>query len=539
MQQNRVKTTPIATPKSRRVEDKKILTSGKAGKVIPLAYIPFLREDGLRSGNMRFSFEMAETAETLMNGINIQVNAYFVSNLALARFSGEDALNRSYEGEPEIEGGSVTPFIETAPFGLHEANEIYTAMGLHAKPTDMVNTIIVEAYNAVYNYRLKNISKSLTPRLLTDTTLADAPWFHTSMKHIVPDFDQARIDGEVALTIVESNLPVKGIGNRDITPSAGVTGVYESGTVGAQTYPYGQATDAAGDVVIETDAAGVPAVFAEMVAGGITVSLATIDLAKKMATFARVMDQYQGHSEDYVVDLLTQGIRVPNSTMQEPILLAQENTTFVNVVQPATDGASLGDSVTTGGAFVDLRLRMPPMNMGGIIIITAEMTPEQLFERQKDYFLHAQGVGDFPNFRKDFLDPEKVAIVQNDHVDVDHTDPASTFGYAPLNHEWMRSAPNIGGKYYRPEVDASFDEDRQKIWAVETIDPILSEDFYICTAMHQKVFADTEADAFEILGRGKFEITGNTVFGPALVEASTTYDDISAEVDKTKIDKTA
>jgi hypothetical protein len=120
---------------------------------------------------------------------------------------------------------------------------------------------------------------------------------------------------------------------------------------------------------------------------------------------------------------------------------------------------------------------------------------------------------------------------------VDHSTPNAVFGYAPLNHEYMRSAPNIGGKYYRPEVDAAFDEDRQKIWANETVDPELTEDFYLCNNVHHKVFADSTSDAFEITARGTFEITGNTVFGGALKEATDDYDQVMADVDQTRLTK--
>jgi hypothetical protein len=182
-------------------------------------------------------------------------------------------------------------------------------------------------------------------------------------------------------------------------------------------------------------------------------------------------------------------------------------------------------------------MRTPAINTGGIIVITCEITPEQLFERQKDHYLHTTNVNNYPEFTRDELDPEKVSIVTNDHIDVDHTTPNAVFGYAPLNHEYMRSAPNIGGKYYRPEVDAAFDEDRQKLWANETIDPILNEDMYLCNNVHHKVFADSTSDAFEITARGVFEITGNTVFGGALKEATDDYDQVMADVDQTRLTK--
>ena len=121
---------------------------------------------------------------------------------------------------------------------------------------------------------------------------------------------------------------------------------------------------------------------------------------------------------------------------------------------------------------------------------------------------------------------------------MNHSTPNGTFGYAPLNHEYQRDLVNVGGKYYRPAND-NFDEDRAKIWTVEATDPTLSDDFYLVSSLHKKVFSDQVADSFEITCISDVEITGNTVFGEGLIEADTTsdYEAITAEVDSARIDK--
>jgi hypothetical protein len=96
----------------------------------------------------------------------------------------------------------------------------------------------------------------------------------------------------------------------------------------------------------------------------------------------------------------------------------------------------------------------------------------------------------------------------------------------------------IGGKYYRPANDA-FDADRAKIWTAETIDPTLSDDFYLVDSLHKKVFSDQNADSFEITCLSDVEITGNTVFGERLLEADATsdYETITNLVDDARIEK--
>ena len=167
--------------------------------------------------------------------------------------------------------------------------------------------------------------------------------------------------------------------------------------------------------------------------------------------------------------------------------------------------------------------------------MVAEIAPDQLFERQRDPFLHAKSVADFPQYLRDTLDPEKVDAVPCSYVDVDHATPNDTFGYAPLNYMWQSDAPHIGGKFYRPKVDAGFDEDRQRIWAVETMNPKLAQDFYICTNIHQKPFLVTTGDPFECTTQGDLVIQGNTVFGGVLHEEQNNYDKVLAEAPQQRL----
>jgi len=522
MNQNNLLTTPLTPKRSTRIDQKTVITSGNAGKIIPVACIPLLREDGVKRSRMQIATEMMETAETLFNGVNVTVNAHLVPKLAFDRFNGMDDLNRSYQGVPREDGETPIPFIETHTFSQAE-NEFYKTLGMHAQGSATVNRDYIEAYNTVVNFRRKQRSSSLSMRTMTDTSLAQAFWNHTTMAHIVPDFDQAIIDGEVSLNVINTQLEL-----HSKNQAAHPTFTTFKAPYGGENFT---PTGAVGDYDWGND------IWAELADTGITVSLSNIEMAKKTQAFAKARSMFQGHDDDYIIDTLMSGIRIPDQAMKQPILLAQQRTQMGYQQRFASDAANLDESVTVGGALIDITMRTPAINTGGIIVVTCEITPEQLFERQKDHYLHNTSVSNYPEFTRDELDPEKVSIVTNSHIDIDHSNPNAVFGYAPLNHEYMRSAPNIGGKYYRPEVDAAFDEDRQKIWANEQIDPELTEDFYLCNNVHHKVFADSTSDAFEITARGTFEITGNTVFGGALKEATDDYDEVLADVDQTRLTK--
>ena len=547
---------PITVQKSMRKARGRVLTSGDAGKILPLKYEWLHREDGVQSGKIRVNVEMMETSQMLMNGVGVTCYAHFVPMLAFDRFSGSmNELNASYKKENGV-AGSVVPFFlnnsrydpvldvvqsydidsaadtwDTNASSQQNTAEFLMTMGLHVQG-GRYNTTIVEAYNAIVNHRRKARSKSLPLRNAFDHSLAEAFWINNGMQNIVPDFDQALIDGEVSLqgltfraNVIANNIMDQYGGN----PASNSIDVVQS-----------YAPSQSGSTVTHNGTEFVfNQIWAELTAGGdASMSLADIDQARKTASFAKLRQMFDGIDDEYLIDLLMSGIRVPEEAMKQPILLAKSQQMIGFNQRYATDAANLDESATNGYATLDMSIRTPAMNTGGVILITAEIVPEQLWERKKDYFLYTADPDTLPSYLRDFLDPEKVAVVKNDHADVNHATPDGTFGYAPLNHEWQRDLVNVGGKYYRPANDA-FDEDRAKIWSAEATNPTLNEDFYLCTGLHKKVFADQTADSFEITAMTDMNIVGNTVFGAGLQESDATsdYDAITADVDSTRIDK--
>lgn len=269
-----------------------------------------------------------------------------------------------------------------------------------------------------------------------------------------------------------------------------------------------------------------------------TVSLSNLEMARKTQSFALLREQYNMVDDEYILDMLMDGLSVPDQAYKQPILLGEVSTVFGMSKRYASDAANLTESVVNGLTGVDLRLRTPRVPMGGVVMIVAEITPEQLFERQIDPYLYTIDPDKYPAYLRDTLDPEKVEIVPNKYIDVQHGTPDGTFGYAPLNHAWNHNGPCIGGKFFRPTVNAPFDEDRQRIWAVETENPTLSADFYLCNAMHLKPFVVTTGDPFEVVARGAAVIDGNTVFGgriKPMANGESDWDKVQEKVDDSRL----
>jgi hypothetical protein len=545
--------SPIAVQKSVRSAKGRVLTSGDAGKILPLKYEWLHREDGVRSGKIRANIEMMETSQMLMNGVGVTLYAHFVPMLAFDRFNASmDELNRSYKKENGA-AGSVIPFFEknkvlhangtvitvdsayrseidtVSHYGSY-SKDFYETLGIHFEGD--YNTTPVEAYNAIINHRRKARSKSLPLRNAFDHTLADAFWINNGMQNIVPDYDQNLIDGQVTLAGLTFKAPIY----------AQQSDGYGSTTKRSPAMDIGDVTSVTGVTTPDgtvINASYFDEIWAELQTGGnATMSLADIEQARKTAAFAKLRAKYDGIDDEHVIDLLMSGIRVPEEALKQPILLGRQRAMIGFNQRYATDGANLDKSATNGMATIDMSFRTPAMNTGGVIMITAEIVPEQLWERKKDYFLYTTDPDTLPNYLRDVLDPEAVAVIKNNHADVNHATPDGTFGYAPLNHEWQRDAVNVGGKYYRPANDA-FDEDRAKIWTAEATNPTLNEDFYLCSGLHKKVFADQVSDSFEITCLTDMQIVGNTVFGAGLQETDATsdYDIITSQVDSSRIVK--
>lgn len=528
------KTSPIKPIKTRRRDSLRVLSSFDAGVVAPVGLIPLHREDAIQRASVDVAVQMAETARPLFNDVICTVKAVLVPYLAFERFNGMDQLNRSYQGVPESEGGDVVPFVTTFN-STTQFRPVLDTLGIHVRPNVPFNAAPVEAYNTWVNFERAIVSKKLPQETPYGAALKTCLWPRSMMRHIVPEYDQALADAEVPLSIVDPKINIEGLIRSSV---AAPSGTYrEMHADGTETVHGSQGPNQRALYVDVNDAA--PRIWGELQQNGISVSLANIRAVEKTQAFAKLKAQYTGIvDEEYLIDLLMDGINVPEAALAQPILLASKELTFSTSTRYSTEAASLDQSVTSAVASTRLTLRVPPINTGGVVLILVECVPEQLFERQQDYFVQATSVSDFPSFLRDYLDAEKVAVVPNSHVDVKHSLPDATFGYAPLNHQWMRDTPRVGGRYMRPDSDV-FVEDRQQIWTVEQANPTLGPDFYLASNMHKKVFADQSRDAFDVMVRGHFDIVGNTVFGERLLEGNGEFESVNDDADYTRNEETS
>jgi hypothetical protein len=549
-------TTPIAQRRSVRGLKKRVLTSFDAGKIIPLSYEWLHREDAVQSGRVRINVQSEMFADGMpMNGIAVNVYAHAVSQACYERFGGSiDEVNKSYAKENGA-AGTVIPFFESNKYYHHALDQVnsiseaygsnmdletdpnvatgtfFQTMGIHTQ-SSLNNTTVVEAYNAIVNHRRKARSKSLPLRNAFDHSLAEAFWLNTGYNDIVADFDAKLLDGEVSLQGLTFQAPVKAPKySRDH-----MTGTATSNDTTTETLGYSPAMSGA-DIIDEGDMYLFDEIYAELSTGGnATMSLADLDQARKTVAYAKLRSKYDWIEDEYVINLLMQGITIPSLLQTQPILIGKKSTMLNFNERFATDGANLDTKVANGSATIDMNISTPRMPYGAVIMYTMEVVPEQLWERSKDPFLYTIDTDTLPNSLRDTLDPQKVQIAKADTLDVNHNTPNATFGYQPLNNQWKMDCVRVGGKFYRPANDA-FTEDRQKLWGCETLNPTLSESHYLVKDLHKKIFADQVADSFTATVMSDLKVSGNTVFGTSLLEAdaSSDYDTITSQVDSSRI----
>ena len=510
---------PVAHSKTVRIDAVSVVTSSLGGKLVPLKMIPLLREDGVMNSQLQINLQMAETADMLLNPVRVSAMAYLVPKSAFERFPDMGTIERSYNGQQEIDGTVVPWFLkENVSAG---ANDIFNTLGLHAAIGNEINLDYIEAYNAVWNYIAMQRSTSLTPRNNRDTTLAPAFWEHTQMRHVVPTFDAAMIEGNIPVSL-QGDAPVTGYnppvgapdhdwGTTDIAYADGLLKMKRNGS--ADEFSFSQA-----------------GMFADLQNAGITMSLAGIEQARETRAWAQLRNQYQGMSEDWMIDQLLQGIRLTDEALQQPILMDHSDTIVGMSERYATDGDNLSKSVADGRTSLTLNLRAPALPTSGVVVVCGQVLPEMIYERQRDYYLNATDVAQLPNRTADELDPQPVETIKNGEVDESHSLPDDLFGYAPLNHKWMRRAPNVGGKYYRSSPSEPWDENRNRIWSTEVVDVTLGPDFYISSEVSHEIFADQNVDPFEWWLAGDVRISGLTYFGEQLREAQGDYDAVQAQV---------
>lgn len=545
--------TPVAFTRTTRKDTAQGLTSGRAGIVHAIDYIPVLRGDSL-SGKFGVDIDLAEMPKPLQNGVQAQIQAWFVPKAAHPQFSGYDEFMHSYQGDNISALGAFdrTPpaffnvLTNAANINDYRNSTFIKTLGLHMTPSHHVNTDLLDAFNLIYNFRLAAHSSRLNRVQYAQENLTNALldkrafWPSYRYSRVVPDYERALIVGSLDLDVTAGRIPIEGLwaggtssGNAGAIESDGTNGIddWKGSDVGASE----AASEYRAVYVRGEGGATIRTLFADMTNQVIPTSLADIDKARTTQAFAKLRTAYAGNdatgfdNDDTIVAELMQGFNVPSDMFKRPWLLDSKRAIFGMVERHATDGASLDDSVTKGRASAQLSLNLPKQDTGGVIIITVEVVPEKLIERQACNWCDIVSTDQFPDALRDVQRVEPVDIVVNKRLDAAHATPYGAYGYEPMNDQWNRDSTRLGGVFYQGDPNAITNESRLGIWHANIKDVEYNDTHYLVPAnFPHNVFSDTLADAFECTFRHDATIVGLTQFGDVLAENNDDYDAITS-----------
>ncbi|WP_283178838.1 hypothetical protein [Gemmobacter sp. 24YEA27] len=152
----RQSTTPVTFNRTVRPDQSVTMTSGRAGKVVPVGYIPLLAGDSC-GGQAGIDLELREMPKPLLNGVTANVQAWFVPKSAHPQFSGMDELLHARTGEPIKFLGGAGKTQRTPPAFFHQAtganltaamnSELFKSLGIHVVPSAPINTDLIDAFN--------------------------------------------------------------------------------------------------------------------------------------------------------------------------------------------------------------------------------------------------------------------------------------------------------------------------------------------------------------------------------------------------------
>ena len=542
----RQSSTPVPFGRTNRIDKCTTMTSARAGKVAMIAQIPVLPGDSA-AGRVGVDLDLAEMPKPLLNGVVANVQAWFVPQPALPRFSGYDEWLAAFQQQPIKQLGGADRAAQSlydvvddpADLTAVSASDFYQTLGLHIPDGDAVNTDLIDAFWLVYNFRLAAHSSllDLAPFYQEDPVAAlefpRAFWPAGSRSTIVGDYERALVIGSMNLDIAAGRIPVDGIGLRTTgAPGSNSPQVGETDGTNDTYDRYSNTSSGTNDVIFRTKADGSKFmdIWAEMAGVELVSSLAGLDKSRETQSFARLAASMRGNDftgldrENVVMAQLLQGLGVPDSFLRRPWLLDSDIVPFGMVERYATDAANLDQSVTEGTAQAKLSLNVPPTQEGGMIIVTCEVLPERIDEAGIDPYLHVTGRDDLPNALRDVQRVEPVDMVSTKRVDARRTTAHTAYGWEPMNSRWNREFTRLGGIFFQADAANPFKESRSAIWMTNIVDPLFTQDHYLVPEdFPHDVFSDTLAPAVEITCGHQIALNGLTQFGDVLIEANDDY----------------
>jgi len=319
-------------------------------------------------------------------------------------------------------------------------------MGMHPTTGLEIDALPVRAYNMIWNnfYRDQDLS---TARDEDDLTLARICWEKDYFTTARPSAQQG---DPVTLGLTFSDAPVTGIGNVDTSPLGSQGSIAETGTAFDQTYANRMNSDSTAGIKVETDAGGVPLVFADLsnISSGISID----DLRRAIALqrFAEARARFGSRFVDYLKFL---GVNPSDGRLDRPEYLGggKQDINFSEVLATAEGtNTEVGDIAGHGIAGMKTRRYRKMFEEHGWVLSLISARPKTVYMDSVPRKFQRTDPMDVWQKELEVL-PWQELKQSEVHF---NGSSSTTFGYVPRHEEYRHGYSYVSGNFRGgPEED--------------------------------------------------------------------------------------
>ena len=219
----RQSTTPVQFQRSTRKDTAVLMTSARAGVVVPIGFVPLLPGDSA-AGRLAVDVQLKEMPKPLLNAVHANVQAWFVPKSAHPRYASKEELLHAFTGEkikqlgqPDRNPAPLFSEVNGTRLDSVKTSKVFTTLGLHVPADGVINDDLIDAFVLTYNFRLAAHSSKLARRrylvenVAEATSLPPAFWPSSRLSRVVADYERALLLGSLDLDVQAGRLPVSGI----------------------------------------------------------------------------------------------------------------------------------------------------------------------------------------------------------------------------------------------------------------------------------------------------------------------------------------
>ena len=465
------------------------------------------------SARISITAEMAPVAGRLFSDVGLHVQSVFVPCTAMHALKYPDA---PYAGTAE----GVRQMIKEndgVVWPLEDDNDFAKSARIHPRKINgvaKVSEAIRLSHNVAVNH-LRRMTYHKSVQLDADNTaITPAILKQTSLQRFsgVLDPDE-NVDGAVNL---DGEMKIRGIGKlTDDFPVEGQQFTEPDGTV--VTYDGAQWIDGttnARSFVIEEDPETPGKMNLRAVMQSDSISLRDFSIARQQDEITRRIDAIMRQNPEYGQDMVWRWFhRLELEGGRYAGLLYDREVSFNKMIEPATDGPSLGDEITQVDRGHDFAVPLPRTELGGVIVTFITIRPDEVMPPQPHPMLSETWVQ--PNYEADKLRLEPEPFTYRDQwSDVETVNENTRSMYIGYNHD---------KKYYSDygfarDVDLTTVENESSIWQVEVPLSVTPDNVLYPENIDHAPFSDRWGDAARFSCSASVMVETPLVFGPTPVE---------------------